>query len=122
MSKSRWGEARDNTVSIVLVALIIGHFLATVSLHGQMADMESRLGERITGLAEQTHEMGGSLSARINEVEARLSDRIHGVEKSLSDRMSGMEKRLSDRITRLETLMEIHLEAHSTQPASGGVR
>ena len=122
MSESRWGKVRDSTVPVLLGTLIVALFYTTASTHGRMADMENRLGERINGLADETHEMDKSLSARINEVEARLSDRIHGVEKSLSDRMSGMEKSLSDRITRLETLMEIHLEAHSTQPASGGVR
>ena len=122
MSASRWGKVRDNTVPVLLGTLIVALFYTTASTHGRMADMENRLGERINALADETHEMDKSLSVRINEVEARLSDRIHGLEKSLSDRMSGMEKRLSDRITRLETLMEIHLEAHSTPAASRGVR
>ena len=89
MSESRWGEARDNTVPIVLVALIIAHFHATASLHGRMADMENRLGDRITRLAERTHEMGQSLAAQIKEAEARLSDRL----------------------TRLETLTDAHVDA-----------
>ena len=100
MSESRWGEARDNTVPIVLVALIIAHFHATASLHDRMADMENRLGERITGLAEQTHEMGRSLSAQINELEARLSDRL----------------------TRLETLMDARVETDPGPVAVRGAR
>ena len=59
-----------------------------------------------------------STQGRMADMDNRLGERIN----ALSDRMSGMEKRLSDRITRLETLMEIHLETHSAETASGGVR
>ena len=54
---------------------------------------------------------------------------LFGTTASTHGRMADMEIRLgerinalSDRIVGLETLMEVHLEAHSTQPASGGVR
>ena len=49
---------------------------------------------------------------------ASTHGRMADMETGLGDQISA----LSDRITRLETLMEIHLEAHSTQAASGGVR
>ena len=104
MTESKWGKVRDNTVPVLLGTLIVALFYTTASTQGRMADMENRLGERV------------------HRVERELSDRINGVEKRLSDRINGVEKRLSDRITRLEALMEIHLEAHSTQAASRGVR
>ncbi len=122
MTESKWTKVRDNTVPVLLGTLIVALFYTTASTHGRMADMENRLGERINALSDRTHGTDQDLSDRISGLAAGLSDRMHGVEKSLSDQMSGMESRLSDRITRLETLMEIHLETHSTQPASGGVR
>ena len=122
MSESRWTRVRDNTVPVLLGTLIVAMFYSTASTHGRMADMENRLGERISALSDRTQGADKDLSDRINWLAAGLSDRIHGVETSLSDRMSGMEKRLSDRITRIETMMEIHLEAHSTQAGSGRVR
>ena len=93
MTESKWGKVKDNTVPVLLGTLIVALFYTTASTQGRMADMENRLGER-----------------------------VHRVERELSDRINGVEKRLSDRITRLEALMEIHLEAHSTQAASRGVR
>ena len=93
MTESKWGRVRDNTVPVLLGTLIVALFYTTASTQGRMADMENRLGER-----------------------------VHRVERELSDQINGVEKRLSDRITRLEALMEIHLEAHSTQAASRGVR
>ncbi len=122
MTESKWGKVKDSTVPVLLGTLIVALFYTTASTQGRMADMENRLGERINALSDRTHDADKDLSDRIGGLAAGLSDRIHGAEKSLSDRMSGMEKRLSDRITRLETLMEIHLEAHSAQAASGGVR
>ena len=122
MTESRWTKVRDNTVPVLLGTLIVAMFYSTASTHGRMADMENRLGERINALSDRTQGADKDLSDRISGLAAGLSDRIHGAETSLSDRISGMEKRLSDRITRLETLMEIHLETHSTQAASGGVR
>ena len=111
MSESRWAKVKDSTVPVLLGTLIVALFYTTASTHGRMADMENRLGERINGLVDETHEMDKSLSARINELDRNLSNRINEVEKSLSDRL-----------TRLETLMEIHLEALSTQAASGEIR
>lgn len=78
MSESNRGRVRDTTVPVLLGTLIVVLFHTTASTHGRMAEMENRLGDRISAL--------------------------------------------SDRITRLETLTEIHLEAHSTQAAPGGVR
>ena len=80
MSKSRWRKLRDNTVPVLLGTLIVALFYTTASIHGRMADMENRLGER----------------------------------------MHRMERELSARITRLETLMEVHLEAHSGPARSAG--
>ncbi|MCY3744936.1 MAG: hypothetical protein OXH05_01795 [Acidobacteria bacterium] len=122
MTESKWGRVRDNTVPVLLGTLMVALFYTTASTQGRMADMENRLGERISALSDRSHDADKDLSERIGGLAAELSDRIHGAEKSLSDQLSGMEKRLSDRITRLETLMEIHLEAHSAQAASGGVR
>ena len=78
MSESNRGWIRDTTVPVLLGTLIVALFYTTASTHGRMAEMENRLGDRISAL--------------------------------------------SDRITRLETLMEVHLAAHSGQPESGGVR
>ncbi|MYH23509.1 MAG: hypothetical protein F4023_09230 [Acidobacteria bacterium] len=93
MTESKWGKVKDNTVPVLLGTLIVAMFYSTASTHGRIADMENRLGER-----------------------------VHRLERELSDRINGVGKRLSDRITRLETLMEIHLAAHSTQAAPRAVR
>lgn len=122
MSESRWAKVKDSTVPVLLGTLIVALFYTTASTHGRMADMENRLGERINGLVDQTHEVDKSLSARISEVDNNLSARINELDRNLSNRINEVEKSLSDRLTRLETLMEIHLEALSTQAASGEIR
>jgi len=78
MSESKRGRIRDTTIPVLLGTLIVALFYTTASTQGRMADMENRLGGRISAL--------------------------------------------SDRITRLETLMEVHLEAYSTQAAPHAVR
>lgn len=60
----------------------------------------------------------GTLIVALFYTTASTHGRMADMENRLGDRISA----LSDRIARLETLMEIHLEAHSTQAASGGVR
>lgn len=60
----------------------------------------------------------GTLIVALFYTTASTHGRMADMENRLGDRISA----LSDRITRLETLMEIHLEAHSTQAAPGGLR
>jgi len=60
----------------------------------------------------------GTLIVALFYTRASTHGRMADMENRPGDRISA----LSDRITRLETLMEIHLEAHSAQAASGGVR
>ena len=103
---TRWRTVRDSTMPVLLGTLIVAMFYTTTSIHSRMADMENRLGDRITQAETK-------LSDRITQVETKLSDRITQVETKLSDRITRLETTLSDRITRLETLMEVHLEAHS---------
>lgn len=61
MSQSRRGEVRDNTVPIVLVALIVVLFLRTASFHRQLDAMETRLMAQLDRVEQQ-------LSAQITRV------------------------------------------------------
>lgn len=60
----------------------------------------------------------GTLIVALFYTTASTHGRMADMENRLGDRISA----LSDRITRLETLMEVHLEAHSGQSESGGAR
>jgi hypothetical protein len=61
-----------------------------------LAELETRLSERITNL-------DNCVSERIADVETRLSERITNLDNRLSERIADVEIRLSERITSAET-------------------
>ena len=61
-----------------------------------LAELETRLSERIA-------ELDNRLSERITELDNRLSQRITDLDHRLSERIAGVETRLSERIAGVET-------------------
>lgn len=60
----------------------------------------------------------GTLIVALFYTTASSQGRMADMENRLGERINA----LSDRIVRLETLMEVHLEAHSTQAPSEAIR
>ncbi len=83
-----------------------------------LSGFEQRVDQRFTQVDERFNRLEMNIDERFN----RMDDRLDRIEMNMDDRLGRIEMNMDDRLGRIETnidrLIQLHLQAGTTQPAA----